>query len=58
MGNSLPVESKVTVEEENDRIKYIVSSMQGLGHKMEDAVSKLAAFCITKIRIVLPKNSY
>uniref|UniRef100_A0A0E0GIM6 protein-serine/threonine phosphatase n=2 Tax=Oryza nivara TaxID=4536 RepID=A0A0E0GIM6_ORYNI len=37
MGNSLPVESKVTVEEENDRIKYIVSSMQGLGHKMEDA---------------------
>uniref|UniRef100_A0A0D3F775 protein-serine/threonine phosphatase n=1 Tax=Oryza barthii TaxID=65489 RepID=A0A0D3F775_9ORYZ len=37
MGNSLPVESKVTVEEENDRIKYVVSSMQGLGDKMEDA---------------------
>uniref|UniRef100_I1P1V7 protein-serine/threonine phosphatase n=1 Tax=Oryza glaberrima TaxID=4538 RepID=I1P1V7_ORYGL len=37
MGNSLPVESKVTVEEENDRIKYVASSMQGLGDKMEDA---------------------
>ncbi|XP_066163278.1 probable protein phosphatase 2C 16 isoform X1 [Oryza sativa Japonica Group] len=37
MGNSLPVESKFTFEEENDRIKYVVSSMQGWGEKMEDA---------------------
>jgi hypothetical protein len=55
MGNSLPVESKFTFEEENDRIKYVVSSMQGWGEKMEDAVSKLAAFCMTKKRIVLQK---
>ena len=37
MGNSLPVESKFTDEKENDRIKYVVSSMQGWGEKMEDA---------------------
>uniref|UniRef100_A0A0D9YUI9 protein-serine/threonine phosphatase n=1 Tax=Oryza glumipatula TaxID=40148 RepID=A0A0D9YUI9_9ORYZ len=37
MGNSLPVESKLTDEKENDRIKYVVSSMQGWGEKMEDA---------------------
>jgi hypothetical protein len=55
MGNSLPVESKFTDEKENDRIKYVVSSMQGWGEKMEDAVSKLAAFCMTKKRIVLQK---
>uniref|UniRef100_A0A0E0CMW7 protein-serine/threonine phosphatase n=1 Tax=Oryza meridionalis TaxID=40149 RepID=A0A0E0CMW7_9ORYZ len=33
----LPVESKFTFEEENGRIKYVVSSMQGWGEKMEDA---------------------
>lgn len=53
MGNSLPVESKFTFEEENDRIKYVVSSMQGWGEKMEDAVSKLAAFCMKKKGTVL-----
>nr|BAD22144.1 hypothetical protein [Oryza sativa Japonica Group] len=42
MGNSLPVESKFTDEKENDRIKYVVSSMQGWGEKMEDAAGVCA----------------
>uniref|UniRef100_A0A0E0CMX1 Uncharacterized protein n=1 Tax=Oryza meridionalis TaxID=40149 RepID=A0A0E0CMX1_9ORYZ len=58
MGNSLPVESKFTDEKENDRIKYVVSSMQGWGEKMEDAVSKLAAFCMTKKKDSSAKISY
>ena len=36
---------KCTLTDENDRIKYATSSMQGLCPFMEDAVSNVALLC-------------
>jgi hypothetical protein len=45
MGQSQSLHLKSTLRDENDRIKYATSSMQGLRSYMEDAVSNVTLLC-------------